>query len=372
MKTKFEMLRWTLLLTVFRNVLVAIASWFVVTYLINVVFRNPIVMFIEWFGMHVLNLSREGMQLWYDKVFRTNTNLIFSVIMALLIIFFLYRAFSKVSGYLNKVNDAMDIVVARDNLEIVLPTVLKPIADKMNNAKQIILNREQEALQAEQRKNDLVVYLAHDLKTPLTSVIGYVNLLQDIGACNAQLTEKYTEIALQKANRLEELINEFFEIARYNVQDMELQRSSFNLSVMLRQLADEMYPMLSEKEMEIKLELEDICVFADSDKLARVFGNLLKNAVSYSFVGGQILVCATAEHGNAKVSIANNGAKIPEGELNNIFSKFYRLDAARSSKTGSAGLGLAIAKEIILRHGGEIVAVSDDIKTEFITTIPIN
>ena len=147
------------------------------------------------------------------------------------------------------------------------------------------------AREAEQRKNDLIVYLAHDLKTPLTSIIGYLTLLRDEPELSPAMRAKYTGIALDKAERLETLINEFFEITRFSLTHLTLQREEVNLTRMLEQVTFEFQPVLAEMDLVWDLSLPpDVVVVCDPDKLERVFDNLLRNANNYSYPGTLIRV----------------------------------------------------------------------------------
>lgn len=226
------------------------------------------------------------------------------------------------------------------------------------------------------RKNDLITYLAHDLKTPLTSVVGYLSLLEEAPDMPAPQKAKYVHIALDKALRLEKLINEFFEITRYNLQQIVLEKETVDLEFMLMQMTDEFYPILSGHGNAVRLELPEgenpkLQVYADSEKLARVFNNILKNAVAYSYPDTEICVKAEAAGDKVRISFANHGKTIPKQRLDSIFEKFFRLDDARATNTGGAGLGLAIAKEIVGLHGGTITAESADEVTVFTVEMPM-
>ena len=216
-----------------------------------------------------------------------------------------------------------------------------------------------------------MAFLAHDLKTPLTSVVGYLTLLRDRPEMDADQRAKYTGIALDKAERLEELLGEFFDITRMDLEGGADSGETVQLTLLLEQLADEFYPLFAEKNLTCQAQLEPhLTVAGDPDKLARVFDNVLRNAVSYSTPGGEVGVTARRQGGLVEVVISNEGLEIPEGELARIFEKFYRLDAARSTRTGGAGLGLAIAKEIVELHGGTIRAESTGKHTSFVISLP--
>lgn len=222
------------------------------------------------------------------------------------------------------------------------------------------------------RKNDLITYLAHDLKTPLTSVIGYLSLLDEAPDMPAPQKEKYIHIALEKADRLEKLINEFFEITRYNLQQIDCEKETIDLCYMLVQMTDEFYPLLNAHGNTIEMRVEEnITVYGDAEKLARVFNNVLKNAIAYSYPDTLIEVWAETTSDRVQVSFCNRGKTIPAVKLKSIFEKFFRLDEARTTNTGGAGLGLAIAKEIVTLHGGSITAKSENELTTFCVSLPL-
>ncbi len=304
-------------------------------------------------------------------IFRNNKDkimLVSSVIFFLIIFRF---AISWVTKYFDEIDRGMDVLMKGSDKEIELSPELSFMETKLNMCKHILEKRERDAKQAEQRKNDLVVYLAHDIKTPLTSVIGYLDLMSEIPDMPIEQRAKYMEITLEKANRLEKLINEFFEITRYNLQTIVLEKKDFNLSYMLFQMADEFYPMLSEKKQEVVVNAEDNIMFCgDPDKLARVFNNVFKNAIAYGDENSKIIIDVHRQLQDVIITFKNYGKSIPQQKLDSIFEKFYRLDESRGTDTGNAGLGLAIAKEIVILHEGKIYAESNDYYTIFHIKIP--
>lgn len=241
----------------------------------------------------------------------------------------------------------------------------------MNQIKMAVMLSQQAVREAESKKDELVMYLAHDIRTPLTSVIGYLSLLDEAPDMPVEQKAKYVGIALEKSIRLEKLINEFFEITRYNTQQIQLTKTSVDLYYMLVQLIDEFYPTLSYKGNSAVLNAnEDLTVYADSEKLARVFNNMLKNAIAYSYANTEILIYAYKEQNKIKIRFENQGDTIPQDKLSKIFEKFNRLDSARESNSGGAGLGLSIANEIIRLHGGEILTQSENNRITFTISLP--
>jgi two-component system sensor histidine kinase VanS len=286
------------------------------------------------------------------------------------VIIFLFFWF-KTLGYLEDVIGATtNVYDSKDDL-ISLPTELKEVEKQMNQIKLSVRQNERAAKEAEQRKNDLIVYLAHDLKTPLTSVIGYLSLLRDEQQISEELREKYLSISLSKAERLEDLINEFFEITRFNLTSLTLELSRLNLGRMLEQISYEFQPLLDEKNLKCALKLpSDLEIKCDVDKMQRVFDNLIRNAINYSFPNSEIQIIVTKKMNEIQIDFMNQGNTIPAEKLSRIFEQFFRLDTARTSKTGGAGLGLAIAKEIIELHHGTITASSENERIHFQIILP--
>lgn len=232
---------------------------------------------------------------------------------------------------------------------------------------------EQERLleQENQQKNDLITYLAHDLKTPLASVIGYLCLLDEAPTLPEDLRKKYISITLEKSYRLEQLIQEFFEITRYNLHSIVVNPGRIHLETMLLQMADEFFPVLEPMKKSISVDVPSgLILYGDADKLARVFNNILKNAAAYSYQNSDIAVCARSGQDGVTLTFTNQGDPIPEHQKETIFEKFYRLDSSRSTQTGGSGLGLAIAKEIVTAHHGSIFVESNMDATTFTVFLP--
>lgn len=217
------------------------------------------------------------------------------------------------------------------------------------------------------------MYLAHDLKTPLSSVVGYLSLLRDETEISQELRRKYLLIALEKALRLEDLINEFFEITRFNLSHITLEYQRIDLTLLLQQLIFEFQPMLKQNALTCTLHAPDsILLQCDGNKMQRVFDNLLRNGVIYSFPDTEITITAEVHENTVSICFSNYGEQIPEEKLEQIFQQFYRLDPARGTAKSGAGLGLAIAKQIVSLHKGSINAKSQNGLTTFTVSLPLS
>ena len=366
MKNKYRKLKLSILLqTVFVTALTILVGGFILEYFLEDS-SNDLVKLLT--SVHV---QEESARHWYWRVIGNNKDFFLVIGFLCLFSLFFYAALLKMVKYLNQVETGIDNIVLDSADSIHMITELKPIETRLNEIKQILKKQEQEVIEGEKKKNDLIVFLAHDLKTPLTSIVAYLTMLDSYQDMPEEERQRYTHIALEKSIRLGELISEFFEITKFNLQDIVLEPVELNLSMMLEQLADELYGVLRKKNLTCEVEAaEDMVVYGDADKLARVFDNILRNAVSYCYPNTKIRIQAEMTEEGNRIVVSNRGKQIPKEQLGTIFEKFYRLDEARHSTTGGAGLGLAIAKEIVELHGGTIRAESDEEETRFIVMLP--
>jgi len=306
----------------------------------------------------------------YQSYIRNNMDWIIriTVVVCFLILFRLTMGWF--TQYFDQIVMGVDRLKEESDEKISMSPELGFIEDKLNEVRGRLKQRAEEARAAEQRKNDLVVYLAHDIRTPLTSVIGYLSLLDEARDMPEEQRAKYVHIAFEKACRLETLVGELFEITRYNLQSVPLRWEPVDLCTMMVQISDELYPELAAGGKEIRMDVgEELCLYGDGEKLARVFNNILRNAIAYGRSDGPIFVRAEQWRDQIILSIENEGT-IPDHQLEAIFEKFYRVDTARPSSTGGAGLGLAIARDIVTSHGGTIDARCEKGKTIFTVRLP--
>lgn len=309
----------------------------------------------------------------YSDYFRGIKEVFFAAAIVLIFLLLLVFLFRWLTRYFREINQGIDCLLSDREEQIRLSQEMQPFEIKLNTVQNILIQREQAARAAEQRKNELVMYLAHDIRTPLTSIIGYLRLLEQIPDLPDEEKEKYVHISLEKTYRLEKMINEFFEITCYNTQQITIASKTIDLYYLLVQVIDEHLPLFTEHGNYITFHAaESLEVCGDPERLARVFNNLLKNAVAYSSKGTEITVNAEETPEHIVVTVSNHGKTIPDDKLETLFEKFYRLDESRTSNTGGTGVGLAIAKEIVLLHGGTISADSKNGLTTFTVKLPIS
>lgn len=307
----------------------------------------------------------------YETIFRNHwTEFMF---LAMIIVFLILFHFSLTwfGKYFDSINKGINALLSLQHESITMPKEMHFVEENLQTVQHTLEEQRAEAELAEQKKDELILYLAHDIKTPLTSVIGYLSILDENKEMNKEQREKCIRVGLEKATRLERLINEFFEITRFRQADIALSKSKIDFHYMLIQLIDEFTPQLQARQVEVQIDMpKDVYFYGDAVYLARAFQNILKNAVAYSDKNSVIIISALHNAGSITINISNIGDTILPEQQAHIFEKFYRADEARQGNTGGAGLGLAIAKNIVTLHGGTIAVKSEHRKTIFSIILP--
>ena len=372
MDRRYDRLKGKLLLMAAVGALCALGVTVALCQVIDGLCGQAIAWGMERLCQDLLGMDQVRAQGMYRRIFRDGGLVWVAVLAVVYLLVSFYMVMRRFTQWLDQLGATVHQVVDETGEPVVLPKELAPLERDLRSIQSSLAAGRLQAREAEQRRQDLVAFLAHDLKTPLTSVLGYLNLLHDDPGLTEEQRAKYTAIALDKANRLGELIGEFFDITRMDFAALGEKGELIQLSLLLEQLSDEFYPAFAEKDLTCRTDIAPrLTVRGDADKLARVFDNVLRNAVNYSTPGGEVEIQASEREGWTEIAIRNQGLEIPEQELTNIFQKFYRLDQARSTRTGGAGLGLAIAREIVERHGGAIRAESDGKRTSFVIRLPL-
>ena len=279
--------------------------------------------------------------------------------------------------YIRKLYEAMQSI-SEGNLntevEVIGDDEFSSMAASLNQLAQDIRNLMDKERESERTKNELITNVAHDLRTPLTSIIGYLELLSVGNSLPPEMEKKYIDIAYTKAKRLEKLIEELFGFTKLNCGKISMKVGQVDIIKLLSQLLEEFYPSFMEKNLvyELRSNVPAKVITADGNLLARLFDNLINNAIKYGADGKRILVDVEADDEIVTVSVTNFGYVIPEKDLPLLFNKFYRVEHSRSAATGGTGLGLAIAKNIVDMHGGDIHVTSDLNGTVFTVKLKVN
>lgn len=244
---------------------------------------------------------------------------------------------------------------------------ISEIAQNINYMSEKLFKAKQEEQLEEEKKDLFIMNISHDLRTPLTSIIGYIELIKKVYSNHEyEKIKEYIEIVSNKSYRLNTLINDFFEYNKINFGKENLNRVKINLNEFLRQVTTGMIPVLKEKNLDINLSLpkDEINADIDPEKMYRVIDNLIMNAAKYSDCGTEVKICAYEENNKKIIFIENVCKEFDSSNIRFIFDKFYKGDFSRSTRSGGAGLGLAIAKSIVEMHGGEISADYIDSKVK--------
>ena len=283
----------------------------------------------------------------------------------------------KSAAYIGRISDAVERISEGDlntQVEVVGDDEFSSMASNLNKMVEDIRRLMDKERESERTKNELITNVAHDLRTPLTSIIGYLELLSGPVVLPPAMQKKYIDIAYSKAKRLEKLIEDLFGFTKMNYGKLAMHVSKVDIVKLLGQLLEESYPNFANKGLSYELQsnVPAKIITADGNLLARLFDNLIGNAIKYGAEGKRILVKVMADTDTVQVSVTNYGYVIPAEELPLIFDKFYRVEQSRSTHTGGTGLGLAIVKNIVDMHGGTITVKSDLNGTVFTVTLQVD
>ncbi len=281
----------------------------------------------------------------------------------------------KTTRYIDEISRSVNII-AKGDLDISVPVKghdeFSVLAQNINGMTEQLRYSFAKQKEMEENKAELITNVAHDLRTPLTSIIGYLQLINDEKEITQETTKKYASIAYNKSLKLQRLIDDLFDYTRYGNSGMTIKHDNIDMSGLLVQLAEEYYPVFQSAGMVCRLNIQShILVSGDGDLLARVFDNLFNNAIKYGKDGKICDVYAEKQDNTAIFHVISYGEEIPNEKLERIFDKFYRVEQSRSQEHGGTGLGLPIARSIIRLHGGEIFASSSNGRTVFSVIIPV-
>ncbi|WP_430204832.1 sensor histidine kinase [Paenibacillus lautus] len=283
------------------------------------------------------------------------------------------RMTEQLNVYLEEIRNGLR-EIAKGNFDTAIPvqsgSQLGEVAESINQMSRQLHQSILEERNAEKTKNDLITGVSHDLRTPLTSILGFLEVIEEDRYQDEVELRYYVNIAYEKAQNLKKLIDDLFEYTRIN-NGLPLDIQKIDMAQFIRQLIEEFVPALEKSGMECKLAAEEgLIILADGAQLVRAYENLITNAIRYGDSGKKIDIAVRSDGNQVSISFTNYGDPIPERDLPFIFDRFYRVETSRSKQTGGTGLGLAITKSIVEIQGGEIRVRSDRQRTTFETRFP--
>lgn len=307
----------------------------------------------------------------YTAIFRDHWSEFMLLGMGVVFLGLFHFSLTWFGRYFNQINLGIHALLNPQHEAIILSPEMKAVEENLHTVQRTLTQQRAEAALAEQKKDDLIMYLAHDIKTPLTSIIGYLTILDETKEMAQEQRERCVRISLDKANRLEKLIQEFFEITRLHRQDQVLVKKEIDLHYLLIQLVEECYPHMEANAVQAEIDIrEAIRVYGDANYLVRALQNLLRNAITYGDRNAVIRISGYRQGDQVILKVTNTGDALTPEEQAQLFDPFYRADDARQAHTGGSGLGLAIAKHSITLHNGTIQVESANRTTTFTVTLP--
>ncbi|MDU4890112.1 MAG: ATP-binding protein [Clostridium sp.] len=344
------------------------------TYLVAIAAREVIILLYRYTNIRLINVM---LDFWYILKYENIGQYIYLVVIITLFLAINYAiTYNKNKSIVTIIEDTE--IMAKGNLEKLIEVNaegdMKNLANNINNISAQLKDIMLEERRAQKTKNDLITNVSHDLRTPLTSIIGYLELIDSDKYKDEVELRYYINIAYEKSKDLSLLINDLFELTKMQNSTITLEKSQINLVDLLGQLVAYFKYEFEKANMESRIDFSDdrLIVYGDARKLVRAFENLLSNSIKYGKDGHYIDVITRIENSMAVVQIVNYGEEIPSIDLPYIFDRFYRVEKSRNREIGGSGLGLAITKNIIELHNGSISASSNDNKTIFEVRLPLN
>ena len=345
--------------------IVACIGYFVLDIFVDGVFQDPfaktVVYIFERIGMDELEAIRV-----YRLIFVQNKTMIIGAGFFLLLLLSFYLGMSKFTTYLKQVESGIQMILNESKDHILLPPELNPLENKLNEIKGTLKEQRRIAEESEQRKNDIIVYLAHDLKTPLTSIIGYVDLLSRDQTLSAE-SRDYVTILINKTERLKSIISDLFELAKATSGDAKVDLEEMDMKRLVEQTLGDMADQIEESGFAIRYQCEATHTrfIGDSSRMYRVVQNVIENALKYSLKGTRIFLRITEADQNIKLEVINTASYEMNFTEEEIMERFARAEKSRTSEGN--GLGLSIADSFTKNCGGEFsIRIDGD---QFLVTI---
>lgn len=380
MKKKiFNKLAFRLILLILSSILISMAISFFIGNGFSISIQNEYI-YISWYNSNipgVISIAKDpyiqGQALLREFNFYSLLMVLFPVIIFFMIFLTVINKRIKYLEYITRSLSEIKNEKYLKKLDVIGKDEISELAKGINIMSERLKENYEKEKKNEEAKNELIVAVSHDLKTPLTSIIGYLDLLNDNKYDYSEEQKGYLDIAYKKSLDLKKLTEELFEYTKLANDYIELEKIKFNISILLNQLIGEYTQFFNEKGIEVKIEnpFSEINCEIDIQKIIRVFENIIKNAEKYSYPNSEFEIKVEKIGDKIKIIFENEGDKIEKEDLEKIFEKMYRLDKARNSENEGSGLGLAISRKIVELHGGELWAECNENKISFNMTLPI-
>lgn len=380
MKKKiFNKLAFRLILLILSSILISMAISFFIGNGFSISIQNEYI-YISWYNSNipgVISIAKDpyiqGQALLREFNFYSLLMVLFPVIIFFMIFLTVINKRIKYLEYITRSLSEIKNEKYLKKLDVIGKDEISELAKGINIMSERLKENYEKEKKNEEAKNELIVAVSHDLKTPLTSIIGYLDLLNDNKYDYSEEQKGYLDIAYKKSLDLKKLTEELFEYTKLANDYIELEKIKFNISILLNQLIGEYTQFFNEKGIEVKIEnpFSEINCEIDIQKIIRVFENIIKNAEKYSYPNSEFEIKVEKIGDKIKIIFENEGDKIEKEDLEKIFEKMYRLDKARNSENEGSGLGLAISRKIVELHGGKLWAECNENKISFNMTLPI-
>ncbi|MCB2312638.1 HAMP domain-containing histidine kinase [Clostridium tagluense] len=318
----------------------------------------------------------------FTNDYNTNSSVMLGFIIEIFVIFIVLmclifiKRMNRITDYIEEISQSLNIV-ANGNMNINIPirnkNELGTLASAVNKMAYSIKELMKKERQWEKQKNNLITNLSHDLRTPLTSILGFLELIQNGNYKNNDELYHYCEVSLSKAKELKSSVDQLFEFTKISNGDVNLNKSNIYLQQLIEQATIGFIPSFENSSMEYRISSKDagLIINGDAILLVRAFENIIANAIKYGSEGKYLDINIEKENNMAVVSFVNYGDIIEEENLKNLFQRLYRVEKSCDKKEGT-GLGLAIVKTIVELHNGGIEVKSSKGKTEFKIKLPFN
>jgi signal transduction histidine kinase len=342
-------------------------------------FVMTILIFILSFG--VLHILSKNLYVSFANAYNNSRE--FMVICTLVLLFLFIgllclifiKKMNRITDYIEEISHTLNLV-STGNMDVTIPIRRKDelgtLASDVNKMAYNLNELMKKERQWENQKNNLITNLSHDLRTPLTSILGFLELIEK-GINNDEKLKHYCNISLEKANKLKSSIDKLFEFTKINNVDLKLNKTEIIIEALIEQVTMGFIPDFEDNNMEYRIisKSKNLKINADPVLLVRAFENIISNSIKYASEGKNLDIIIDKENDKAIVKFVNHGEQIKQEDLVNLFNKFYRVEKSCDKREGN-GLGLAIVKTVMELHSGEINVTSSKEETEFKFKLPIN